>query len=138
MDATTKLIDEVRLLFHRLVEVTDELHVDLDVVASERAVLESLHREGASTVPDIARARGVTRQHIQTIVNRLLDEGRVVSAPNPAHRRSSLIDLTVDGRTLIDEVLRRERSYLEHRAEPVGERALLDAAIVLADLRRRI
>lgn len=138
MDATTKLIDEVRLLFHRLVEVTDELHVDLDVAASERAVLELLHREGASTVPDIARSRGVTRQHIQTIVNRLLDEGRAFSAPNPAHRRSSLIDLTVEGRTLIDEILRRERSYLEHRAEPVGERALLDAAIVLADLRRRI
>jgi hypothetical protein len=35
-------------------------------------------------------------------------------------------------------MLRRERSYLEDRAEPVGERALLDAAIVLADLRRRI
>ena len=41
-----------------------------------RAVLEFLLRNSDSTVPTIARKRHVTRQHIQSLVNPLLEQER--------------------------------------------------------------
>lgn len=138
MNQARALVDEIRLLLHRLVRLTDDLHADLDASTSERAVLEFLEAGGGSAVPDIARARGVSRQHIQTIVNGLLDRGLVGTTENPAHRRSPIVELTPAGRTLIEEMLRREQRYLADRLEPIGESALAEAAEVIREFRLRI
>ena len=138
MDPATRLMDEVRLLMHAAVRFVDELHVDLAVSTPERAVLEFLSRNGATTVPDIARARGVSRQHIQTIVNGLLDRRLAETAHNPAHRRSSLVALTADGGRLIDEMLDRERAALNECLAGIAEASMLDAAGVLAEIRTRL
>ena len=82
-----ELIDEIRLAFHSLTNVSERLTGDL-VETSGRAVLEHLTHNGATTVPDIPRARGVSRQHIQTIVNSLSERDLVTTEPNPSHRRS--------------------------------------------------
>jgi hypothetical protein len=39
-----------------------------------RAVLEFLSRHGPASVPQIARRRFVTRQHIQALVNGLMEQ----------------------------------------------------------------
>ena len=137
IDPATVLLDEVRLLMHRVERFVDDLHVDLAVTTPERAVLEYLHRRGPATVPDIARARGVSRQHIQTIVNGLLDHARVETVRNPAHRRSSLIVPTDDGRRLIEEMLDREQRAMTERLSGISGRSMLDAAHVLAEFRNR-
>jgi hypothetical protein len=41
------------------------------MTAGKRGVLKGLDRLGPQTVPQMARARPVSRQHIQTLVNRL-------------------------------------------------------------------
>ena len=89
-----RVIVQVRRLFHRLAEVADEAHRDLGVTASQRAVLETLSNDGPQTVPQIARRKAVTRQHIQILVNGLVERGHVALADNPAHQRSSLAALT--------------------------------------------
>lgn len=137
-DPATVLLDEVRLLMHRVVQYVDDLHADLAISTSERAVLEYLHRHGAATVPDIARARGVSRQHIQTIVNALLDQKRVEARRNPAHRRSPLIVPTDDGRRLIEAMLDREQRAMTERLAGISGRSMLDAAAVLAEFRNRL
>jgi DNA-binding MarR family transcriptional regulator len=131
-------MDEVRLLMHGAVRFVEDLHADLGVSTPERAVLEFLARHGPSTVPDIARARGVSRQHIQTIVNGLLDRMLVETARNPAHRRSPLIALTGGGLRLIDEMLDREHTALADRLGGISEASMLDAAGVLAEVRTRL
>src|SRR5690606_18141459 len=55
----------VRACFNRLRALGDTLHEDLGITASMRSVLESLHEDGARTVPQIAKSKSVTRQHIQ-------------------------------------------------------------------------
>jgi DNA-binding MarR family transcriptional regulator len=106
-----ELIDEIRLAFHSLTNVSERLTGDL-VETSGRAVLEHLTHHGATTVPDIARARGVSRQHIQTIVNSLSERDLVTTEPNPSHRRSHRIALTPSGHELIRTVLVREDDAL--------------------------
>lgn len=110
------VIQEVRRLFHRLSNAADTLHEDLGVTASQRAVLETLVDGGPTTVPTIARDKRVTRQHIQTLVNRLADAGLVETVDNPAHRRSSLVRPTAAGVRLFERIRGRERPWLRAMA----------------------
>jgi len=87
----------IRRLFHVLGNGVRALHDESDVSAGMRAVLEKLIERGPMTVPDMARMRPVTRQHIQSLVNPLLDLDYVETLPNPAHRRSPLIRATAAG-----------------------------------------
>lgn len=93
-DAFYPLSLAVRRLFHKLGHGAATLHQDTGVSAGMRAVLESVINDGPQTVPQMARVRPVTRQHIQGLVNTLLDEGYVETIDNPAHKRSRLISPT--------------------------------------------
>lgn len=127
------LVDEIRISYHFLANLADRVHADIDPPG--RAVLEHLTRHGAATVPQIARARQVSRQHIQSIVNNLLPRGLVETTPNPAHRRSHLIELTDTGRELIQEVIERERTIIEPLTATVNVDGLRNATTTLAALR---
>src|SRR5262245_59699820 len=112
MDAVEVLLNEVRLTFHRAVQVAEELHAAEPVTVGQRAVLEFLQREGPTAVPAIARARRVTRQHVQVLVNGLIDEALVELRDNPAHQRSSLVALTPAGELSISRMKKREAHRL--------------------------
>jgi DNA-binding MarR family transcriptional regulator len=129
------LFDEVRLLDHRLIQVAELLHSTIEVSIPGRAVLEFLERSGPAAVPDIARARYVTRQHIQTTVDVLADRGLVQSKPNRAHRRSPLFALTNAGASTISSMHERERQLLERRMAAINSDDVLAAATLLAAVR---
>lgn len=111
------VVDETRRLFHRLANAAEHAHADLGLTAGQRAVLEALSRDGPQTVPQIARAKGVSRQHIQTIANSLADEHRIETRDNPAHQRSPLLALTTDGHRCFHDVQERERTILDGLAQ---------------------
>ncbi len=102
------LLNEVRLLYHSIVQVGEQLHVNESVTLGMRAVLEFLLKNGPTTVPDIARSRSVTRQHIQSLVNALLEQGLVVLDSNPLHKSSFLVTLTKEGERVIRRMRNRE------------------------------
>ncbi|MFD9602166.1 MarR family transcriptional regulator [Streptomyces sp. NBC_01224] len=77
-----------------------------------RAVLSLLHEHGPMTVPEMGRAQALSRQFVQRMVNDATALGLVESAPNPAHKRSSLNRLTQRGREAITAVIERERAIL--------------------------
>lgn len=133
-----QLIDEVRLLDHRLVQIADRLHRDEPVSVSERAVLEFLLRNGPTTVPGIARARHVTRQHIQIGVNALLAGGLIERRANPAHARSPLLSLTEAGRQLMETMQGREGELISSLPLDADAEDLAAAARVLAAVRNAL
>ena len=63
-----------------------------------RAVLSSLAESGPKTVPQLAGSRSTSRQNIQVIVNRLVQDGLAKVETNPHHRRSLLVSVTEQGR----------------------------------------
>jgi DNA-binding MarR family transcriptional regulator len=134
IEALRRLTDEVRTTFHFLADLVEVLH-DGVLSPGERAVLEFVHRHGPTTVPDIARARGVTRQHIQTLVNDLHVRALVETRDNPAHRRSRLVALTPSGRAAIEVALRREVARIAHAGDVVSITDMDHAATTLAALR---
>lgn len=137
------LLLEMRLGFNRLKALAESMHADTGISAPARAVLEQLGRDGPQTAPQIARARGVTRQHIQAIADSLIADGLLTTKINPHHKRSVLLVTTPAGKRAYADIRRRESHILEALAAGLTaddvERAtatLRDINIALADLVR--
>jgi DNA-binding MarR family transcriptional regulator len=128
------LIRSLRTGFNRLKAIADDMHRDLGTNASMRAVMEAIVDNGEQTVPEIARPKGVSRQHIQVNVDALLQAGLVTQRENPAHKRSPLIDLTAEGRRTFRKIQRREAKLLENLAADLPSGAVNTAAETLATL----
>ncbi len=107
------VVDEARLMIHRSMVVVERMHAGEGVTVPMRAVLEFLRTHDPHTVAAIARERSVSRQHVQTIVNDLLDAELVERSNNPNHRRAPLIGLTAVGEQTIDRLHARERDAFE-------------------------
>jgi len=137
-DSLDELFDQVRLLWHVLVQTTERLHEDEPVTLGMRAVLEFLARQGPTAVPEIARSRQVTRQHIQALANELLELRLVSLDDNPAHRRSALVRLTAEGQRAIDRMKRRERQFLERLELEARPDDLRRAATTLSAVRKAL
>jgi len=126
------LLNEVRLLYQSMVRIGEEIHADRNMSMGMRAVLEYLAREGNSTVPQMARARRVSRQRIQTLVDALLDKGLVSKVENPATKRSQLISITVSGLNVIQKMRRTEQKLLPAN---IDKKRILDTAETLNEIR---
>ena len=129
------LLTESRLLLQLLKQWSDRLHEDSPITATMRTVLELLLRAGPSAVPAMARAQGVTRQHVQLQVDALLKADFVRREPNPAHKRSPLITLTDKGRALIESTRADELRAFARLQTGVSDEAIAEAAQVLAACR---
>ena len=60
-------------------------------------LLHSIITQGPQTVPQLARARPVSRQHIQKLANEMKAEGLIRFTQNPAHKRSQFVEATPKG-----------------------------------------
>lgn len=130
--AAARLIRTIRRGFRAMARAGDRLHADLGVTAAMRVVLEMLDEEGPMTVPAMARARGLSRQHFQTKVDALAARGLVEARPNPAHARSVLIALTGEGARVFGEMRRREAAVIAAATADMDETALGEADRVIA------
>jgi DNA-binding MarR family transcriptional regulator len=128
----------VRGVFNRLKSLSDTLHGDMEVTTAMRAVMESLSASGAMTVPQIAKLKGVTRQHIQLLADALVAAGLAAVKENPAHRRSSLIALTEKGKRTFAKMEAREGPVIEELAGEFDAQALERATSVLNQLAARL
>ncbi|MGW3007519.1 MarR family winged helix-turn-helix transcriptional regulator [Streptomyces sp. NPDC001219] len=102
-------------LHRTVVRAVERELADTGLTAGEHALLDALHTEGPRTVPQLARGMGLDRQPVQRRVNHAAELGLVVTAPNPAHRRSSLIRLTAEGTAAIRGIQQFEATELRQR-----------------------
>ncbi|HEY5597467.1 MAG TPA: MarR family transcriptional regulator, partial [Kiloniellales bacterium] len=125
---------EVRACFNRLKALGDALHRDIGVTAAMRAVLETLYEAGEQTVPQIARSKSVSRQHIQVLVNSLIGAELVAVEPNPADRRSPLVAFTKEGRMTFKCMRQREKAAIADLARTLAPYDLDATLATLAGL----
>jgi len=129
------LINETALLFHRLKIVAEEVHHQGEMSGALRSLLRSLDTHGAQTVPQMARDRSVSRQHIQTLINQLAEAGYVEFVENPAHKRSPFVHLTPRGKKTVGAMGRREQKLLSKSGVGVSDKKMREAAETLRDVR---
>jgi len=131
-EALQALFDATVALFHRLSAAAAEAHGPDGPTAAYRGILRGLARDGASTVPQMARSRHVTRQHVQALVNGLAERGDVELVDNPAHRRSRLVRLTPSGQRVVRSMAERESALLQ-ALRPGVSRDEVEAAVTVLD-----
>lgn len=127
------LTGQIRTLFHKMANTIDELHWENGITAGMRAVLEMLSA-GDKTVPEMARLRQVSRQHIQLLVNDLIEAGFAETKTNPAHKRSSLISQTQKGSQAFAKVREKEKRLLSTAAKKINANDLQASRDVLTAL----
>jgi DNA-binding MarR family transcriptional regulator len=137
-----ELILDIRTAFRALRAFSDQMNEARGITAARRAVMEYLADHGAATVPQIAEAKSVSRQHIQTNADELVVQGLAEWADNPAHRRSRLLCLSGHGAKVFNDIKREEATYLERLGQNLdaesiagGRKALRDLSLGLAKLR---
>lgn len=102
----------IRRLFRAMGQTADGYLRDSGISAADRAVMEFLFPDHELSVPEIAGMYKVSRQHVQSTVNELLDKGLVVTSRNPRHRRSPLVRLHELGRQTFAEIRRNEAAFV--------------------------
>jgi DNA-binding MarR family transcriptional regulator len=127
------LLWQIRRLLQQLSIESTELLKNLDINPSQRAVLEFLSETEKQTVPDIARQHNVSRQHIQHVVNELLQKELVTTAYNPAHKRSVFIQRTPKGCTVFETIRQRESRILKQLAQQLS---LSDLQVTLTSINK--
>lgn len=130
------LIVEIRKAFNDLKNYSDREIGDLGLTTAMRAVLEDLDSGGAQTVPEIARGKNVTRQHIQQLADALVDGGFAEFRDNPAHRRSKLLVMSEKGAAAFSEIRKREGRALMQACESIEDTQLKSSIATLRTLRR--
>lgn len=107
-----EVYDRVGPLYRRAMRAVEITAGERGVSVGMRAVLDVLRQAGDQTVPQIAALLVLTRQFVQRMVNDALERGWVELRENPAHRRSSLVALTADGRAVIAAVIAGEHATM--------------------------
>jgi DNA-binding MarR family transcriptional regulator len=101
-------------------------------------MLRSLKVEGAQTVPQIARSRPVSRQHIQKLANEMIADGVIELIDNPAHQRSKLLRLTAKGEVVFQEINERIAREAEGFARDMNTAELQASVRVLRQLSEKL
>ena len=105
-----KLILEIRATAEDLNAISLSVNEAAGITAAERTVLEALFGRDERTVPQIAKAKHVSRQHVQLLVDGLSAKNLVRHADNPGHKRSKLILITETGHAFLT---RSRGGYIE-------------------------
>ncbi len=103
--------------------------------AGRRSILKSLSSGGPQTVPQMARLRAVSRQHIQKLVNGLEADELVELVANPAHKRSRMVRITKVGRAVAKATARREAKILPELSRGIPLEDIHTATRVLKSLK---
>lgn len=102
------------------------------------SLLRSLQLDGPRTVPQIARARGLSRQRIQKLVDEAQAAALVRLRTNPDHKKSRIVALTREGATLFEQIDKELRQTAEGISHTFDIRDLDAALRILFDLRESL
>jgi DNA-binding MarR family transcriptional regulator len=97
------------------------------------SVLATLKTHGPHTLGELAERERVSAPSMNRTVNCLEESGWLTRTPDEADRRKVIIDLTEDGRAIVEETVRRRDAWLETVLADLSadERATLAAAAAI-------
>lgn len=127
-DRLTEVFDLVGPLYRRAQRKVEQDAPVEGLSVGVRAVLNMLREQGPMTVPQMGRAQALSRQFVQRMINDAAARHLVEFVANPAHKRSSLIRLTAEGRAAITAVIDREHAVLRQVGGDLTE-AEVDACL---------
>lgn len=101
-----------------------------------RALLQGLLEFGNMTLPQLARLRSTSRQNARIVANRLKESGYVEFVANPAHQRSDLISITLQGRQQLQSSGKHQADWLRELPPHLSNDDVQTATQVLQNIRQ--
>jgi DNA-binding MarR family transcriptional regulator len=130
-----RLASELRLALGQLVR---RLRIEHRLSLSHVAVLARLDREGTHSIGSLAAAERIRPQSMAQTIRDMESDGLIERRADPTDGRRSLVDMTAEGRGMLEEDRRRRQGWLTEalaRELNAQERADLMKAV---DLMRRL
>jgi DNA-binding MarR family transcriptional regulator len=132
--ALVELTSDIIMVFGRMKRAAETAGAAPVHRGTEFAILDTILQHGLRTVPEIAAWRGVKRQSVQALVNKLAAEGTLAFAANPGHRRSNFVIVTEKGRKTYESVRRNLVSRYSAFAGDLGPADIEAARTAVAAL----
>jgi DNA-binding MarR family transcriptional regulator len=98
-----RIIDDYQVLMQLAGEATSPGFVAIDLSMAQAKALHLIGHGGPITMSALASRLGVTASTTSGLVDRLVERGLVDRRSDPADRRQVVVDVTADGRRLIDD-----------------------------------
>lgn len=115
-----ELIFEIFRVNDRLLVIGDATVKELGLTSARWLVLGAIAlSEKATTVAQIARTMGLTRQGVQRLTNEMASTGLVEMQDNPRDRRARVVVLTEAGREAYEAALKRWRAEWTAQMEEI-------------------
>ena len=137
MRPADQLYAGIQLTRPLLRNITARVEHDLQgtgITVGQRAILEVLLALDHATAPQITAHLDVTRQFVGRELKSLVDEGKLETEDNPAHRASKFYRLTERSRAQILSIRRREMQEIDAFAQGVTEKEIRGFYKILAAL----
>lgn len=106
-----------------------------ELPAATLRLLSQIDELGPSTIGHLAEADRCRQPTMSNAVQNLVDKGWARKQPNPHDARSSLVDLTEAGRTVLSEARRRNAGAVVERLARVPDHDIDDLARAVALLK---
>ena len=116
-----------------VLSIAEDLAGPVGLTGAWWQVLASVLREPMS-VADISRFIGNTRQAVQRIADRLVEEGLVEFHDNPAHARAKLLAPTEKGRSAVRAIAPAHVELADRLATAYGKDKLAHLLALMEDL----
>jgi DNA-binding MarR family transcriptional regulator len=129
------LANELRPVLLKLArQLRRELH-ELDVTASQAAILATIGKRPGIGLGELADSEGVSRPRMSKVVNELTAAGLVAAEREGSDRRRVGLELTPQGKSVVQSVRRRRTALLAARLHNLDADELerLEAAIPLLE-----
>lgn len=130
----TELIIEIFRVNRLLLDAGDDLTRPVGL-SSARWQVMGVVEHGPTTVSDVAREIGLTRQSVQQSADGLHADGLIAYHENPHHRRAKLMTLTPKGRKALDHVQERQAEWANRLGGLQAQVGLQSAIGALRQLR---
>jgi DNA-binding MarR family transcriptional regulator len=110
-------------------------HAPENITSSQLSALSVIVRDGRLTLSKLAEAERVQPPTITRVVDALQQKGLVTRVPSDRDRRVAYVDVTSEGRALVEAIRRRRDAYLARRLRTFtpDERHLLERAAPLLE-----
>ncbi len=137
--ALTDLVLDLFRLNNRMLAAGDRLIADLGLTSARWQVLGTIvAADRSQPVAWLARDMGSSRQNVQRIVNDLAAQGLVDLAPNPHHRRASLVVVTDKGREAFETAMRLQAPWINGLSEGIRVQDIETTRRVMLALCRKL
>ena len=130
----TKGIEAMMFAYRGFTSDPDEILARYGYGRAHHRALHFIHNRKDINVTDLLKILAISKQSLNRVLRRLIEDSFVEACPNPKDRRSKILYLTPSGKILADELARVQTNRVRMAYRAAGSEAVLGFRKVLEKL----